>query len=170
MAVTYDGSWMAVHEGNVYYEEGGIGIYRRNNFAWAVDGHWLNSSSGVGYNAFGHAMEFSRHGEYLAFSDPNWHATGAGSVEQWNHEFENHGAVLILKRRPPGSIPEYFYTRIIKASRPGDLDRFGESVAFGGHDGHYLAIGAPGEDGAATGVDGNQESEAAENSGAVYLY
>ena len=114
-------------------------------------------------------MEFSRDGNYLAFSDPNWPATGAGSMESWNFSPTADGAVLFLKRRPE-SRPQFFYTRILKAPNPGDLDRFGESVAFGGPDGHYLAIGAPAEDGAATGVDGNQQSEAAANSGAAYLY
>jgi len=58
----------------------------------------------------------------------------------------------------------------LKASNPGNLDRFGESLSFGGADGHYLVVGAPGEDSAATGIDGDQLSEGAEDSGAAYLY
>jgi hypothetical protein len=163
MALNHDGKVLALHEG------GGIGIFLRNDFAWVPDGHWLAPNDRVGHDGFGHAMEFSRDGNYLAFSDPNWAATGAGSMESWNFAFPVEGAVLFLKRRP-GSRPEFFYTRLLKAPNPGDLDRFGQSVAFGGPDGHYLAIGAPAEDGAATGVDGNQQSEAAANSGAAYLY
>jgi hypothetical protein len=89
--------------------------------------------------------------------------------EQYTSEFEEHGAVFFLVRRPE-AIPQFFVTRLIKATNPGDLDRFGESVAFGGAYGFYFAVGAPHEDSAATGVDGNQQSEAALDSGAVYLY
>ncbi|MEO8017689.1 MAG: hypothetical protein ABI769_07735 [Pseudomonadota bacterium] len=168
MAVTYDGSWLAVHEGDTFYTEGGIGVYRRDNLTWVKDAHWLPPSN-VGHDGFGHAMEFSRHGDYLAFSDPTWYASGAGAQEQWSSSGSSDGGVLVLKRRP-GSIPDFFYTYLIKAPNPGALDRFGESVAFGGPDGHYLAIGAPGEDSAATGVDGDRQNEAGEDSGAAYLY
>ena len=169
MAMNYDGSWIAFHEHNPYDDTGGIGIYRRNENAWVEHVHWLGASNSVGYNGFGHAIEFSRNGEHLAFSDPRWFASGAGSMESWGGSGFSDGAVLILKRQPD-AIGHHHYTRLLKASNPGDLDRFGESVAFGGADGHYLAVGAPGEDSAATGVDGDQLSEVAESAGAVYLY
>ncbi len=168
MAVTYSGSWLALHERHTFDPEGGIGIYRRDGLTWVPDAHWVHTGF-VGYNAFGHAMDFSRHGDYLAFSDPSFHASGAGVQEQYTSEFEEHGAVFFLVRRPE-AIPQFFVTRLIKATNPGDLDRFGESVAFGGAYGFYFAVGAPHEDSAATGVDGNQQSEAALDSGAVYLY
>jgi trimeric autotransporter adhesin len=171
MAMTYSGRWLALHTSvtsGVTFEEGAISLFRQNGFNWVNDANWLSSSGGTGYNAFGHAIDFSRDGEYIAFSDPNWHASGAGAMESWTHSATADGAVLILKRRPDAR-PQHWYTRVLKSSNPGDLDRFGESVAFGGPTGHYLAIGAPGEDGAATGVDGDQENEAAANSGAVYL-
>jgi hypothetical protein len=60
----------------------------------------------------------------------------------------------------------------IKASNaePGDLfGTAGPSIALSG-DGHTLAIGAASEDSAATGVDGAQASNAAIESGAVYVF
>jgi trimeric autotransporter adhesin len=168
MALPHDGSWLAVHEGNTFYTGGAIGIYRRDNFTWVEDSPWIGSGTGVGLNTFGHALDFSRNGEYLAFSDPNWTVAGAGSMDRLVSGSSPDGAVLILKRR--GGIPVYFYTNVIKAPNPGSGDRFGESVAFGGPDGHYLVVGAPREDSATTGVDGNQLSEAAADSGAAYLY
>jgi hypothetical protein len=169
MAVSYDGSWLAFHEGNPYYTDGGIGIYRRANLAWAVESHYLPPGGAAGYGGFGHSLEFSRHGDLVAFGDPSWRATGAGFMPYYGGGSSTaDGAVWVLKIRP-GGIPAHFYTGLLKAANPGDGDRFGHSVAFGGADGHWLAVGAPGEDGAATGVDGNQQSEAAEDSGAVYL-
>jgi hypothetical protein len=168
MAVTYSGSWLALHEGNIWYPDGGIGIYRRDNITWVADAHWA-STGFAGYNAFGHSMDFSRHGDYLAFSDPTFNASGAGVQEHYSSEYEEHGMVYFLVRRPE-AIPQHFVTRYIKATNPGDLDRFGESVAFGGANGFYFAVGAPNEDSSALGVDGNQQSNATPDSGAVYLY
>jgi hypothetical protein len=46
---------------------------------------------------------------------------------------------------------------------------FGAKVALSGS-GDMLAVGAPGEGSAASGVNGNQESTSAPNAGAVYTY
>ena len=57
----------------------------------------------------------------------------------------------------------------IKASNPGDGDQFGSAVAMSG-DGNTLAVGAPMENSAAKGINGDQASDAAEDAGAVYVY
>ena len=57
----------------------------------------------------------------------------------------------------------------VKASNPGDGDQFGSAVAMSG-DGNTLAVGAPMENGAAKGINGDQASDAAEDAGAVYVY
>ncbi|NJK32460.1 MAG: hypothetical protein HC927_08635 [Deltaproteobacteria bacterium] len=56
-----------------------------------------------------------------------------------------------------------------KASNTNPEDRFGVSVALSG-DGSTLAVGAPGEDSAATGIDGEQTDDSASYSGAVYIF
>jgi hypothetical protein len=58
---------------------------------------------------------------------------------------------------------------LIKAPNPAAGDYFGTSVALSGN-ARILAIGAVGEDSAATGIDGNQLSNSSTDSGAVYLY
>lgn len=57
----------------------------------------------------------------------------------------------------------------IKASNTGNEDRFGHSVAISG-DGNTLAVGAPAEDGGAAGINGDQNSNSASTSGAVYIF
>jgi cysteine-rich repeat protein len=57
----------------------------------------------------------------------------------------------------------------IKASNTGGGDDHGSSVALSA-DGNTLAVGAEFEDSAATGVNGDQASNAAPGSGAVYVY
>lgn len=54
-----------------------------------------------------------------------------------------------------------------KASNTGAFDRFGYSIAFSGN---TLAVGAPGEESSATGVNGNQADNSAPDSGAVYIF
>ena len=56
-----------------------------------------------------------------------------------------------------------------KASNTGAGDWFGVSVALSA-DGSTLAVGAVYEDSGATGIDGNQSSNATSNSGAVYVF
>ena len=46
---------------------------------------------------------------------------------------------------------------------------FGIAVALS-DDGNTLAVGAPGEDGNAVGINGNQGDESVNNAGAVYVY
>ncbi len=56
-----------------------------------------------------------------------------------------------------------------KASNTASGDTFGWSIALS-DDGTTLAVGAPSEDSAATGIDGNQASNASTDSGAVYVF
>jgi hypothetical protein len=57
----------------------------------------------------------------------------------------------------------------VKASNTSALSRFGAGVAVSG-DGQTLAVGAPGEDSSATGIDGDQVNVGAVSSGAVYVF
>ncbi|MGI9200233.1 MAG: histidine kinase, partial [Woeseiaceae bacterium] len=57
----------------------------------------------------------------------------------------------------------------IKASNPGAGDEFGRVVAINS-DGTVLAVGAPGEDSDATGVNGAQDNEQLPDAGAVYVF
>ena len=55
----------------------------------------------------------------------------------------------------------------LKASNTGTGDLFGRSVSLSGD---TLAVGAPGESSAATGVDGNQADNSASAAGAIYVF
>jgi hypothetical protein len=55
----------------------------------------------------------------------------------------------------------------LKASNTGAGDGFGDSVALHGD---TLAVGAPGEASAATGINGNQADNSASSAGAVYVF
>jgi hypothetical protein len=57
----------------------------------------------------------------------------------------------------------------IKASNPGEEDKFGDIIALSG-DGNTLAVGAPLESSAAKGINGKGANDAGQSSGAVYVY
>jgi hypothetical protein len=69
-----------------------------------------------------------------------------------------------LTLRRAAQLAQYAYG---KASNTGTRDYFGYSVALSGD---TLAVGAWGEDSAATGVNGNQADNTASESGAVYVF
>ena len=84
------------------------------------------------------------------------------------------GAIYVFARAE-GAWTQQTY---IKASNAGSGDNFGASVALSG-DGNKLAVGAPGEDSDATGVNGDQDNNYAVgtqsgtqylNAGAVYVF
>ncbi|MEZ5978865.1 MAG: FG-GAP repeat protein [Planctomycetota bacterium] len=55
----------------------------------------------------------------------------------------------------------------LKASNTDVFDRFGYAVAISGD---TVVVGAPNEDSAATGVDGDQSDDSAASAGAVYVF
>jgi hypothetical protein len=62
---------------------------------------------------------------------------------------------------------EWQQEHYVKASNTGAGDYFGFSVALSED---TLAVGALREASAATGIDGDQDDDSAEDSGAVYLF
>ncbi len=75
----------------------------------------------------------------------------------------NAGAVFVYAR----TNGVWTQQAIVKASNAEAGDRFGVSVALSGD---TLVVGAPNEDGAAIGVNGNQADNSAFASGAAYVY
>jgi len=74
------------------------------------------------------------------------------------------GAVYVFTRDDAGLWTQQAY---IKASNAEPDDRFGWSVALNGN---TLAVGAPGEESVATGVNGDQSNNGVRDFGAVYVF
>lgn len=84
-------------------------------------------------------------------------------VEACNSE----GCALSAQQLIEGNLAEAI--GYLKASNPGSSDRFGATVSLSG-DGNTLVVGAPGESSSATGINGDQSEDSAENAGAVYIF
>jgi hypothetical protein len=89
-------------------------------------------------------------------------AQGVGG-NQTDDSFPESGAVYVFRRTGAAWQQEAY----LKASNTGPDDRFGASVALSGD---TLAVGARTESSAAEGVGGNEDNDAAEGSGAVYVF
>lgn len=115
---------------------------------------------------FGHSVALSADGSTLAVAayGEDSAASGIGG-DQSSNASSVAGAVYVFVR-VDGTWSQQAY---IKASNTGVSDYFGYSLALSA-DGDSLAVAAYGEDSAATGVDGDQASNAAPDSGAVYVF
>jgi trimeric autotransporter adhesin len=84
---------------------------------------------------------------------------------QGNNTVNASGAAYVFRRH--GGV--WLQSSYIKATNPESYDGFGDSIALSG-DGLTLAVGAVGEESAATGIGGDQNDNSGGLSGAVYLY
>jgi hypothetical protein len=84
---------------------------------------------------------------------------------QDDNSLYNAGAVYVYVRRGDAWTQQAY----VKASNPGRSDLFGLSLALS-RDGNTLAVAAPWEASAATGVNGNQDDDSIPQAGAVYLF
>ncbi|HRI07536.1 MAG TPA: DUF4215 domain-containing protein [Nannocystaceae bacterium] len=128
-------------------------------------------ASNTGADQFGAAVALSADGKTLAVGAQEEDSAATGiDGDQADNSADNAGAVYVFVE--VGGI--WSQQAYIKASNTGAGDGFGGG-AFGGDlalsaDGNTLAIGASREDSAATGVGGDQSSNAATDSGAVYVF
>ena len=149
-----------------------------NSYTWTGSewtlGQVLLQPGGLafGFNTWGQNLAINRNGTMLAIGD-YWNTSGGTGVANGLRPpnspapFDKEGAVFVYQRGN-GTSP-YALTKVVKAPNPGNGDAFGHDLALSGN-GLTLAVGAPGEDSAARGIDGDQADESLQSAGAVYLY
>jgi len=115
---------------------------------------------------FGFSIALSGDGNTLAVGSQMEESAATGiNGNQDDHSAFGAGAVYVYVRRGNGWSQQAY----IKASNTGQDDQFGFNVALSA-DGNTLAVSAPYEDSAATGINGNQADNSMLNSGAVYVF
>jgi len=135
----------------------------------AVVGYFKASNAGAG-DVFGHSVALSADGSTLAVGARLESSAATGThvaTPGAGAGASNSGAVYVFTRSA-GTWSQQAY---VKASNTGANDYFGYSVALSA-DGSTLAVGAYGEDSAATGTHGVTPGDGAgaPNSGAVYVF
>jgi hypothetical protein len=140
---------------------GAVYVFRRTGTAWQQEAYLKASNTGS-FDFFGTSVALS--GDTLVVGARNETSAATGvNGNQNDNSAEDSGAVYVFRRSGTAWQQEAY----LKASNTGAFDTFGLSVSLSGD---TLAVGAFREDSAAQGVDGNQDDNAAPDSGAVYVF
>lgn len=141
-------------------QAGAAYVFVRSGTTWTQQAYLKPSTTG--FNNFGNTVAIDgdtiaigADGEDSASTGINGSEVGTGAPSS--------GAVYVFTR----SGTTWSQQAYIKSSNSQSGDQFGNSVALS-HD--TLAVGAVGEDSAATGIGGNQGDNSASGSGAVYVF
>ncbi|MFV8754561.1 integrin [Nannocystaceae bacterium ST9] len=127
---------------------------------------YFKASNTAASDYFGSCVELSGDGNTLAVG-ANWEdSNGVGINGSQNIKTADHSGAVYLFAFDGQSWSQQAY---VKASNAGAGDDFGRNLSLS-DDGNTLAVGAAGEDSSAKGINGNQASNAASTSGAVYVF
>lgn len=152
-----------------------VHVFGWNGAAWVREAV-LESPAGASpdFPGWGQELALNRNGTVLAVGDYT-HSTGGAGVSEGTRPpnapppLNREGAVFVFQRGSATGAPAWTLKKVVKAPNPANGDSFGRDVSLSGN-GLTFAVGAPGEDSAARGIDGNQANNSRESAGAVYLY
>lgn len=143
---------------------GAVYVFKYNGATW-VEQNYVKADWGDPNDNFGASVSLNEAGTLLAVGAPGEDGNGTGQLgNQGNNDASNSGAVYLME------ITGFTFDQqaYMKASNTEAGDLFGSSVSLTA-DGGLLAVGANGEDGNATGVNGDDTDNTLAASGAVYL-
>lgn len=118
---------------------------------------------GGGGTLLGNAVALSVDGTTLAIGAP-YESSGSGGDPD-DESVYGAGAVYVYVRDGGGWRQQAY----VRASNPGLTDNFGYMIALSA-DGDVMAVSAPYEASAATGIDGDQSDDSIPQAGAVYVF
>ena len=160
---------------NSLYASGAVYVFVRRGDAWVQQAYVKASNPGQS-DLFGMTVALSADGNVMAVAAP-WERSAATGIngDQNDDSLAQAGAVYVFTRAGD-SWSQQAYVKASNTGRAasegepiGDGDQFGLSLALSG-DGNTMAVGAPTEDSAATGINGDQTDDSATSAGAAYLF
>ena len=123
---------------------------------------------GFGGALTGQTLVLSRDGNTMAVSAPEENSSAKGvNGNQKDESAGGAGAVYVFTRS--GAAAPWTQQAYLKASNTDPYDSFGFALALNAN-GNTLAVTATREDSNARGINGNQNDNSAEDSGAVYVF
>lgn len=165
VALSADGRTLAlgVQSDRLEFGPGAVYVFARGDDGWNRQA-LIRTPDNIYGDDFGFSISLSDNGNLLAIGvrAESSGAVGVNGNRNTNRPGNLSGAVY-LYGRSGGVWSQQAY---IKASNTDEADFFGFSVALSGA-GDTLAVGAPGEDGATTGVDGDDRDNSAGAYGAI---
>jgi len=158
------------------YSAGAVYVFTRRNATspWAQQAYVKASTPQTG-SEFGHVVSLSADGSTMAVS-AYFEASAAKGIngKEADESIPQAGAVYVFTRRGAAWTQQAY----VKASNTGeagtdgnfgDGDQFGFSISLS-DDGNTLAVGANAEDSNAKGINGNQEDNSMQSTGAAYIF
>lgn len=154
-------------------DSGAAYVFENDGLSWSQSAY-VKASNSEAADRFGHAVAISGDGSRFAATSAGEDSSATGvdgdqsdnSAAGTGSQFTGTGAVYAFVREPNGWVQEAY----VKPSNTGADDVFGDSLAMNG-DGSKLAVGAPREDSAGSGVGSTlEQDDSAPDSGAAYLY
>jgi hypothetical protein len=142
-------------------DSGAVYVFVRNGTNWSQQAYLKASNTGAG-DTFGQRVALS--GDTVVVAAP-YEASSARGVNgnQSDNSASTSGAAYVFVRTGTNWIQQAY----LKASNTGAEDFFGVGL---GVSGDTLVVSAFGEDSNATGINGNQGSNSALDSGAAYVF
>jgi trimeric autotransporter adhesin len=146
---------------NSVEDSGAVYVFTRTGTTWAQQAYVKASNPGA-HDRFGTRIALDA--DTLAVGAPQ-ESSGATGVngKQADEKAPGAGAVYVFT----GGGSTWTQEAYLKASNSGAMDDFGSSLALSGD---TLVVGAKGEDNSATGVNGRQNDDDADGSGAAYVF
>lgn len=138
-------------------------LFVRDDSSGWMQQAYLKASNTDGADEFGRAVAISGSTAAVGAPREDGGATGVDG-DAADDSLASAGAVYTFARGADG---DWLPGAYLKAANTDAGDRFGSSLAL---DGALLAVGAPEEDSAAAGVDGDAQDNTLEGAGAVYLF
>lgn len=136
-------------------------VFVRSGTTWTQQAYLKASNTGVS-DSFGWSVAAAGDTVVVGATGEASAATGVNGNQSDNSAFAAGAAYVFVRSGTTWSQQAY-----LKASNTGASDSFGSLVAVSGD---TAVVGAPMEDSAATGVDGDQNSNGATNAGAAYVF
>jgi hypothetical protein len=144
---------------------GAVYLLQRTDAGWQQAAYIKASNTGAG-DSFGTSVALSADGTTLAVGAATEDSAATGiDGDQANNAAIAAGAAYVFTRADATWRQQAY----VKASNTSRTDNFGQSVALSG-DGSILAVGAYGEDSAATGIGGSQSNHSLLEAGAAYVF
>lgn len=181
VSISADGNTLAVSTPGELKEEGSAYVFTRNDRSWQQqaylkasnpEGQICNSELPECYrwgDAFGTGLDLSDDGNTLAIGAPGEDSAATGiNGDQGDNSSRGRGAVYVFVRNDEAWQQQAYVKANFDYDHPTS---FGEAVALSAT-GDTLAVGTPGDDSIATGINGVQSGYLAEgvSSGAVYIF
>jgi hypothetical protein len=144
---------------------GAVYVFAFDGTRWSEQAFIKSSNPGL-KDWFGVRIGVSGDGNTMVVGAPNEDGGSKGiNGNQKDESAEESGAVYVFNR----SGGQWSQQAYVKSSNSRSFDLFGSSIAVN-RDGSLIAVGAPGEDSGAKGVNGNQNDKSVSESGAAYVF